>query len=98
MKKDEIKVSMVSEQEAELLPNMCEIRFDCNVVMYEMGFKDMGSNFFKVEKKQPPQWFKSHAKITLEAIKNCDEYALGRQLKQMLYQMEEHIKRHDCKA
>jgi len=96
MKKYENKISMVSPMEGENSKNMCEIRFDCLVTMYEMAqqkqIEDLNV-FFRTEKRHTPQWFKSQSKITLEAIKYSDEYYLGSLLKDMLFQMEDHIRK-----
>jgi len=95
MKEYETNVSMVSPQEGEDSQKLCEIRFDCFVTMYEMGARKSNDRniFIKTENKPIPQWFKSQGKITLEAIRYSDEYSLGRILKDMLYQMDAHIRK-----
>jgi CRISPR/Cas system CSM-associated protein Csm3 (group 7 of RAMP superfamily) len=93
MEKYENKISAANPLEVERSPRMCEIRFDCVVTMYEFEVlkSDKYTNL-RTERSHPPQWFKNECKITLEAIKYADEYALGRQLKEMLFQLENHIK------
>lgn len=93
------KIEAVPPFEAENLPRLCEIRFDAFITMYEMGVRTIRTGLFGfVEKSLPPQWFKNQSKITLEAIKQCDEYTLGRRLKEMLFQLEEHIRKYENKT
>lgn len=93
--KEEIKIEPISDIEAESLPKMCEIRFDCLVRMFDMGIEKPNSLVpFKVKREIPrkPQWFKSSAKMTLEHIKYADEYEIGRMVKDMYRQLEIHIR------
>jgi len=92
------KIEFVSEEEYSSLPSMCEIRFDCLVKMYEMSISKPSNLLpFSLRKEIPrkPQWFKSVSTISLEAIKNEDEYSLGRQLKEQFRQLEAHIKQYE---
>lgn len=92
----ENKIISISEDEAKTNPRMCEIRFDCYVQMFEMAFKTSKARFsFGTERPQTPQWFKSFNKITLDEIKFSSEYELGARLKEMLLQMELHIKKYE---
>lgn len=96
--KTENKIQAISDLEAEKLPRMCEIRFDCLVTMFEMAQREVTVNsgfFVKEERQLKPQWFKSQYKITLDEIKNCDEYVIGVRLKEMLYQLEKHIEKYE---
>lgn len=90
------KIEMVAPFEAEDLPKMCEIRFDCTVRMFDMGVRTIKTGIFGWQEKElKPQWFKNESRLTLEAIKSCDEYTIGRRLKDMLYQLEEHIRKYE---
>jgi hypothetical protein len=94
----EDKIERVAEDEASSLPRMCEIRFDCLVKMYDMVVSKPSTLLpFSLRKEIPrkPQWFKSTSTISLEAIKNEDEYLLGRRLKEQFQQLELHIKQYE---
>lgn len=90
---DEVKIERAHEEEAQLNPRMCEIRFDCLVSMYEKEQR-LTPGFRRGDSLNRPQWFKAQRKITLEAIKHHDEFTLGRMLKEMLAQLESHIDRY----
>jgi hypothetical protein len=79
------KITPISESEAK--PSLCEIKFEALVTMYEMG---MGTH-----RQAKPQWFRSECKMTLESIRHSDEYAIGRQIKTMLDQLDFHIKNYE---
>jgi len=84
-------VKMISEHEAPS-SSLCEIRFDCLVKMYETGTRTIKTGFLGMEQKAlPPQWFKLEEHITLEGIRGCDEYQLGRRLKEMVNKLDHHI-------
>ena len=91
----ENKIQAVPDFEAEHSQSLCEIRFDCIVTMFESGSRIIKGGMFIPEKRMTPQWFKSQHKITLGGIRNCDEYTLGRRLKEMMHQMDEHIRRYE---
>jgi len=88
---EENKITPVSDVEAQELPRLCEIRFDCLITMFEAGYKDPKGLSLIPETPQKPQWFKSQNKLSLEAIRYTDEYSLGLRLKQMLRQLDNHI-------
>lgn len=93
---DQDRIQPVPESEVQSSHSMCEIRFDCLVTMYEMGTREAAKGFFvKEERRLNPQWFRSQRRITLDAIRNADEYMLGRQLKEMFHQLELHIKKYE---
>jgi hypothetical protein len=86
---------MVSSLEAEKLPRMAEIRFDCMVRMFDMESRVVKTGVFgHTEKPLRPQWFVNECKITLETIKYGSEYEIGRTLKDMLYQLEDHMEKY----
>lgn len=87
-----MEINRISEIEAESNPSLAEIRFDCLVTMFEMGFKK--NTISSSIKRNPPQWFKSQAKISLESIKHLPNYELGQLLKNMLIQLEAHIEKY----
>ena len=91
------EIEMVTPEEGKLNPRLCEIRFDALVTMYDVGQKVIKENrlFNSSEKVLPPQWFRSRNKITLEAIKNYSDYELGRMLKEMYFQLEQHINKYE---
>lgn len=92
MDNHEIK-ALPSLPEYERKVSMAEIRFDAIVKMYDTGTRQThGSIFGSPSKQLPPQLFVIEAKFTLEGIRYADEYSLGRQLKEMLHQLETHIK------
>lgn len=94
----EDKIEFVSEEEYNGLPSMCEIRFDCLVKMYDMSIPKPSKLLpFSLRKEIPrkPQWFRSVSSITLDAIKNEDEYSLGRRLKDQFRQLELHIQQYE---
>jgi hypothetical protein len=74
---------------------MIEIRFDCLVTMYDLGFKKIKPGFEFEKRKRTPQCFKSIQNITLESIKYSDEATLGRLLKEMYYELEHHIRQYE---
>ncbi len=91
-------VDWVGTEEAEALPAMCEIRFDCLVRMYDMGTRPPSSLLplrMRMETPRSPQWFRNTQIISLEAIKNGDEYTLGRMIKDQFRQLELHIKKYE---
>lgn len=94
---EEPKIEMISEDEAQSLPSLAEIRFDCLVRMYDMGIEKKNTSplpmSFQVRQEKPrkPQWFRSLSKFTLEEIRNSSEGELGTKLKFMLRQLELHI-------
>ena len=93
----ESTITAVSTHEVDNTKNhrMLEIRFDCLVQMYEMGTRTIKGGLFWSEKALPPQWFKLHERITLEAIKHMDEYTLGRRIKEMFQLLELHIEKYE---
>jgi len=92
------KIEMVLPDESSGR-RMMEIRFDCLVRMFDMGNRayEKPGLIFDTETALPPQWFKSEHKLTLENIKNCDPYALGMEIKNMLHQLEYHIEKWEGK-
>lgn len=96
MIQEENKIQAVPDFEAGSNQSMCEIRFDCLVTMFERGSRTIKTGIFGFTEKQlPPQWFKSQSKITLEGIRFMDEYTLGKQLKDMLHQLDKHIENYE---
>jgi len=94
----EYTIEFVPEEEASSLPSMCEIRFDCLVKMYDMAVSKPSKLLpFSLRKEIPrkPQWFRSTSRMTLEAIKNGDEYSIGRQIKEQFRQLEVHIEQYE---
>lgn len=88
------EITQVCEEEVGKSQRMAEIRFDCYVSMFEMMSMKTSTGFLgKQERSLKPQWFKLQGKLTLEVIKSGSEYEIGRLLKQMLAQLENHIKR-----
>lgn len=73
-------IQPVSEIEADKR-RLCEIKFDCHVVMHDSAIRHKGT----------PQWFKSQSQITLEEVKYQSHELLGLRLKQMLYELEQVI-------
>ena len=91
-------VEWCSKEEAEALPSFCEIRFDCFVRMYDMVIPKPSKLLpFSLKKEIPrkPQWFRNVQKISLEGIRNADEYSLGRMIKDQFRQLEAHIKQYE---
>lgn len=96
--KEDLKIEPIPAVEAESLPKMCEIRFDCLVRMFDMCIEKPNKLVpFRVKREVPhkPQWFKSTAKMTLEQIKYADEYEIGRMVKDMYRQLEMHIRQYE---
>ena len=92
----ENKIEPTSEIEVGSNQRMCEIRFDALVTMYDFGQRIVrGGVLGFSEKPREPQWFKSSFRLTLENIKYSNEYDLGKQLKIMLEQLEQHIKKYE---
>jgi hypothetical protein len=92
------KVEPCSEMEAEALPGLCEIRFDALVRMYDMGFDKTKSPLpirIRMEVPRKPQWFKNSQTMTLHAIRNGDEYSIGRMIKEQFRQLELHIEQYE---
>ena len=87
------EITSVPGFEAEELPRMCEIRFDCLVTMFEAGYIERKKETVSMipETPQKPQWFKIQNKLTLNAIRYADEYTIGLRIKQMLKQLDDHI-------
>ena len=88
-------ISPVPDFEAEQLPRMCEIKFDCLVTMFETGYKNQKGFSIIPETPQKPQWFKIQNKLTLESIRYADEYTIGRRIKHMLEQLDKHIDQYE---
>lgn len=88
-------IEMISELEGNESRNLCEIRFDALVTMYSTGYIKQKRNIFSIVPPKPgkPKWFKCRNMLTMEAIRYSDEYQLGRFLKDMLAQLEEHIEK-----
>ena len=97
MENKEISIDAVSPNEAGNNQNRCEIRFDCLVKMYDVGYiKPKGSWLeFQPPKPYAPQWFRSMSNMTLEHIKYADPYVLGVQIKQQFEELERAIKRYE---
>ena len=91
------RVEPCSDIEAEFFPRICEIRFDAFVKMYDMGVDESrGPLPFRVrrEVERKPQWFKNSQRMSLDAIKNGDEYSIGRMIKDQFRQLELHIEQY----
>jgi hypothetical protein len=74
-------------QEMELAQkHLTEITFDCLVKMYDSGF---------LPHKHPPQYFKSELRLTLDFLKNSNEYAIGSAVKNQLIALMKHIEQYE---
>ena len=74
---------------------LCEIRFDCLVTMYDVGFARYKGMWGQEKQSRVPQWFKAQHHITLESIKYMDERELGSQIKQMFKELEQTINQYE---
>jgi len=97
MENKETIISPVPPDEAGNNERRCEIRFDCLVKMYDVGYiTSKGSVLsFTPPKPHAPQWFKSVSYLTLEKIKYEDPYVLGVQIKQQFEGLERAIKQYE---
>jgi hypothetical protein len=74
---------------------LCEIRFDCLVIMHDAGVREAKGGFLQPSKSLPPQWFRSLSTITLEDIKYKSEVELGTRLKQMYHELQAAIAQYE---
>jgi hypothetical protein len=74
---------------------LCEIRFDCLVTMYDVGFTRYKGMWGNEKQSKVPQWFKAQSTLTLESIKYMDEYQIGSQIKQMFRELEQTINKYE---
>jgi hypothetical protein len=74
---------------------LCEIRFDCLVTMYDVGFTRYKGMWGNEKQSKVPQWFKAQHTLTLESIKYMDEYQIGSQIKQMFRELEQTINKYE---
>ena len=74
---------------------LCEIRFDCLVTMYDVGFTRYEGMWGNERESRVPQWFKAQHTLTLESIKYMDEYQIGSQIKQMFRELEQTINKYE---
>jgi hypothetical protein len=98
MENKEITISPVPPDEAGNNQKRAEIRFDCLVKMYDVGYvtpKEGGFLEFTPSKPYAPQWFKSVSYLTLEKIKYEDPYVIGVQIKQQFEGLERAIKEYE---
>lgn len=93
---EQVKISYPSPSEIdESKKRLCEIRFECLVKMFDVGYyQERG--FLNIPVGKPhPQMFKLETRLTLEAIKHCDEYQLGKIIKDAYRQLESHISQYE---
>lgn len=97
MENKEIIIDSVPHDEAGNNQQRCEIRFDCLVKMYDIGYIRPKQGFleFKPAKPYSPQWFRSLSTMTLDHIKYSDPYVLGVQIKQQFQALEQAIKKYE---
>jgi hypothetical protein len=97
MENKETIISPVPPDEAGNNQKRAEIRFDCLVKMYDVGYiTSKGSVLsFTPPKPHAPQWFKSVSYLTLEKIKYEDPYVIGVQIKQQFEGLERAIKQYE---
>ena len=98
MENKETIITPVPPDEAGNNQKRAEIRFDCLVKMYDIGYitpKEGGFLEFTPSKPYAPQWFKSRSTMTLEHIKYADPYVLGMQIKQQFEGLERAIKEYE---
>lgn len=97
MENKETIINAVPPDEAGSNQKRCEIRFDCLVKMYEVGYITPKRGFleFKEPKAYAPQWFRSRSTMTLEHIKYADPYVLGVQIKQQFEELEQAIRKYE---
>lgn len=91
-------VDAVPPDEAGNNQQRAEIRFDCLVKMYDVGYvtpKRKDFLEFTPSKPYSPQWFRSVSNLTLEMIKYEDPYVIGLQIKQQFEELERAIKRYE---
>jgi hypothetical protein len=90
-------ISPAPPDEAGNNEKRAEIRFDCLVKMYDVGYLiSKGSVLsFTPPKSYSPQWFKSVSYLTLETIKYQDPYIIGLQIKQQFGELERAIKQYE---
>jgi hypothetical protein len=97
MENKETIISPVPPDEAGNNEKRAEIRFDCLVKMYDVGYitPKGGMLSFTPPKPYAPQWFKSVSYLTLEKIKYEDPYVIGVQIKQQFEGLEQAIKQYE---
>lgn len=92
----ENNINMVSEHDVPgTKQHMAEIRFDCVIRMFDCGLRQTPSGLLHDSEQLPPQWFKSENTVTLNMIKYADPCTLGNIFKNMLRQLEDHIKKYE---
>jgi hypothetical protein len=102
IKKHEMQFGEIMEPKAQLVVNpqelanewkqMCEIRFDAIVKMFDYGSRETKGIIFGLGGKSlPPQLFKIEDKMTIDFIRNSDEYQIGRRIKQLAEILFKHI-------
>ena len=92
------KVEPCRKEEGEMLPRMCEIRFEAYVRMYDMGVDQRKIPLpFQIRREVPrqPQWFRNTQRLSLDGIKDADEYSIGARIKQQFQQLDSHIAQYE---
>jgi len=75
---------------------VCEIKIDGFLRMYDCGVRKIKTGLFGIaEKELPPQYFKIESQLTMEGLVYMDEYQIGRVIKQMYYQLQNHISKYE---
>lgn len=75
---------------------VCEIKIDGFLRMYDCGTRIIKTGLFGfTERPLPPQYFKVESKLTMEGLAYMDEYQIGSVIKQMYYQLQDHIKKYE---
>lgn len=97
MENKETSIEAVPPDEAGNNQNRCEIRFDCLVKMYDVGYVIPKGSFLDIKPPKPhsPQWFRSLSTMTLEHIKYADPYIIGIQIKRQFEELERAIKQYE---
>ena len=97
MENKETTISAVPPDEAGNNQQRCEIRFDCLVKMYDVGYVIPKGSFLDIKPPKPyaPQWFRSLSNMTLDHIKHSDPYILGVQIKQQFEDLERAIRKYE---
>lgn len=83
---------MLSKQERNFL---MPIRFDCLVRAADCGSRKIRGGFLIPDRYAPPQWFRLEFYLSLDAVRNWNEYELGAYIKKAFAQLQDNIDKYE---
>lgn len=79
---EEIKPVFSPAEIEEAMRGLMELRIDCFIKMYDGG---------KYDNIKQPQYYSIKQKLTIEFIEQSDEWLIGREVKNALQKLKDHV-------